>query len=146
MTKNHSILPITAFISLKTAKKDLANSHSTPLGKYLNKAQANQVIAIRIVFLIVYECFFRGLLLFLAISMAGVYIAVSVNIMFYMLIHFFSNKKEILGTVPFGIILCVLSFLNESVWPAITVHLALALTYEILLLQASAANHKLKSL
>ncbi len=138
------VLPITAFISFKSVKKDLANLQTSFSGKCLNKVEANRVLTIRIAFLIVYECFFRGLLLFFAISLLGIFTAVIINVMFYMLIHYFSNKKEILGTIPFGIMLCVLSIINESVWPAITIHLTLALTYEISIIKSFAINHKNK--
>ena len=101
--------------------------HSLPL--YLPLS----FVFVRTLFLIVYECFFRGVMLFVMIEDFGLAIAVVVNLILYALLHWF-DKKEKYGSVLMGCILCAASIYYHSVWPAIIIHLSLALSHEITLL------------
>jgi len=83
--------------------------------------------------LIVYEAFFRGIVLFVMIEDFGLVPAVIVNVIVYALLHWF-DKKERAGSVPMGIILCSVSIYYHSVWPAIIIHVSLALSHEITIL------------
>ena len=90
-------------------------------------------VLVRTLFLIVYESFFRGVMLFVMIEDFGVYAAIIVNLILYALLHWF-DKKERYSSVLMGIILCSVSIHYHSVWPAIIIHLSLALSHEITLL------------
>ena len=90
-------------------------------------------VLIRILFMIVYEFFFRGMMLFVMMEDFGPAAAVVINLILYTLIHWL-DKKERYGAVPMGIILCSVSIYYYSVWPAIIIHLSLALSNEITLL------------
>jgi len=90
-------------------------------------------VFIRTLFLIVYEFFFRGVVLFITAEDFGVTTAVIINLILYALVHWF-DKKERYGSMPMGIILCGVSIYYHSVWPAIIIHLSLALSNEITLL------------
>jgi membrane protease YdiL (CAAX protease family) len=90
-------------------------------------------VLIRTLFLIVYEIFFRGVMLFVMIGDFGVVIAVILNQVFYVIVHWF-NKKERYCSVLMGIALCAVSIYYQNVWPAIVIHLSLALSHEITLL------------
>ena len=90
-------------------------------------------VLIRTLFLIVYEAFFRGIVLFVMIEDLGLVPAVIVNVIVYALLHWF-DKKERAGSVPMGIILCSVSIYYHSVWPAIIIHVSLALSHEITIL------------
>ena len=90
-------------------------------------------VFVRTLFLIVYECFFRGVMLFVMIEDLGPAMAVVVNLMLYALLHWF-DKKERYGSLLMGSILCGVSIYYHSVWPAIIIHLSLALSHEITLL------------
>jgi membrane protease YdiL (CAAX protease family) len=103
------------------------SNHSLPL--YLPLL----FILVRTLFLIVYEFFFRGTILFVMIEDLGLITAVIVNLILYALIHWF-NKRERYGSVIMGIILCGASIYYHSVWPAILIHLSLALSHEVFLL------------
>jgi membrane protease YdiL (CAAX protease family) len=89
-------------------------------------------ILIRTLFLIIYEFFFRGVMLFVMIGDLGVITAVIVNLVLYVLIHWF-DKRERYGSVIMGIILCGASIYYQSVWPAILIHLSLAVSHELFL-------------
>ena len=90
-------------------------------------------VFVRTLFLIVYESFFRGVVLFAMTEDFGVSAAIIINLILYALLHWF-DKKERVGSVLMGIILCSVSIHYHSVWPAIIIHLSLALSHEITLL------------
>lgn len=88
-------------------------------------------LLLRSVYLIVYECLFRGIMLLLFINTVGTNIGIVLSTLFYTLAHSYSSRKEIIGTIPFGFLLCCLTLVHQSVWPAIIIHLLLALSNEI---------------
>lgn len=90
-------------------------------------------VFVRTLFLIVYESFFRGAMLFIMIEDFGVVVAVLVNLILYVLLHWFDTRERY-GSVVMGIILCSVTIYYHSVWPAIIIHLSLALSHEITLL------------
>lgn len=114
-----------------SASKELSpaenSNHSLPLFLPLS------FVLVRTLFLIIYEFFFRGVMLFVMIEDLGVIPAVIINLILYMLIHWF-DKKERYGSLLMGMILCGVSVYYQSVWPAILIHLSLALSHEIFLL------------
>jgi len=91
-------------------------------------------LAIRIVFLVIYECFFRGLLLSTCMDICNIQIAIAINLFLYASIHTFNGSTEMLTCIPFGIVLCGITIYYQSILPAIALHLVLALTHEIHLL------------
>ena len=89
---------------------------------------------IRTFFLLLYEFFFRGVFLFFLIDHTDTGTAVGINIAVYTLVHCYSSRNEIIGTFPFGLLLCTVTLLQHTVWPAVIIHLALSMSYEIRLL------------
>ena len=85
-------------------------------------------------FLVGYEWFFRGVLLFTCVGLFGDITAIIINIVLYAFIHSFNGKKEFLGSIPFGLLLCVFTLWWQSVWPAVILHLLLSSTYESVIL------------
>jgi len=114
-------------LALKKIYPSNNSSHSLPLHLLLS------FVFVRTLFLIVYESFFRGVVLFVMIEDFGISVAVIINLILYALAHWF-DKKERVGSVLMGIILCSVSIHYHSVWPAIIIHLSLALSHEITLL------------
>jgi len=96
----------------------------------------------RTLFLIGYEFFFRGVLLFKILIDADEEIAIAFNILLYALLHCFSNRKELIGTIPFGLLLCSVTLFYQSIWPAVIIHLCLALVHEIMLLNNNRSSIK----
>ena len=90
-------------------------------------------LSIRILFLLVYEFFFRGALFFMIIEDFGVIAATVVNITLYVLVHWF-NKEERYGLVLMGVIFYSVTLYYHSVWPAVIIHLSLALSNEVTLM------------
>ena len=91
----------------------------------------NAYFIIRLLFLCAYELFFRGFLLFDSIQWFGIVPAVLLSTGLTVLIHVFTNKKEMLACIPFGILLCIFCIAFNAVWPAIALHFTLSLSFEI---------------
>ena len=85
---------------------------------------------LRVVFLMAYELWFRGYLLIDCISRWGIMVAIVVNIAFYVLLHCVNGKDEMRACVPLGLLLCILCAWTGAAWPAIAIHIALAVGYE----------------
>lgn len=91
-------------------------------------------LSFRIPGLIIYEIFFRGVLFGIFLEWFSIYSAIILDIVLYAAAHAFSARREFLGSIPFGLVLCGITILNQSVYPAVLVHLCLALPYETILL------------
>ncbi len=109
-------------------------------GRYIHISSSKPVLSdtwmsiyfpVRILFLAAYELFFRGVVLFGIAAKAGFVAAIFISTTLTVLLHVFTGKKEMLGCVPFGIVLCALCISRHAVWPAILLHIALSLSYEI---------------
>jgi membrane protease YdiL (CAAX protease family) len=86
---------------------------------------------IRFVFLLCYEFFFRGVLLFKFLEFTDLPTAILYGTLLYVLIHIFDSRKEIFGAIPFGIVLYLFTYFTNSIWYAFFIHLALSAVYEI---------------
>jgi CAAX prenyl protease-like protein len=84
----------------------------------------------RLLYLISYECFFRGWLLVGFCLLAGVTWGVIINISLYTLIHIQKDKKELLACIPFGLLVCLFTVWWQSAWPAIIFHSQIAIIHE----------------
>ncbi len=109
-------------------------SRTRQKNEHVNKAAKSKAVtlylAMRIFFLITYECFFRGLLLTVCIDVYGIPLAITINLIFYAGIHIFNGSAEMISCLPFGLLLCVITIWNQSVIPAIALHLTISLVYE----------------
>lgn len=94
-------------------------------------------IVIRLIFLFCYELFFRGVLFIFCLGLIGLIPSILINIFLYALIHITDSKKEIVGSIPFGILLCFFTYYSESIWPAFLIHAALSLGFETILINRS---------
>lgn len=90
---------------------------------------------VRIIFIASYEMWFRGWLLTDSLANFGVPIALCLNVSLYTLLHLVNSRKEMIGCIPFGLTLCCLCIWQGAVWPAILIHLALTISYELKLLK-----------
>lgn len=83
-----------------------------------------------------YEFLFRGFLFFTSLEIMTVFWAIVLNITLYALAHWPKGMREVLGAIPFGLILCVITYLTGNFWYAFFVHTFLALSAEWFSLQA----------
>jgi membrane protease YdiL (CAAX protease family) len=98
-------------------------------------------LILRTLFLLLYEIFMRGVFLFAAIELLGIPMAIILNVFIYFIMHIYSDRKTLIGTIPFGLLVCWLSIRMNSIWPAALLHIGMGILYEILLL-----NHFQKTL
>jgi len=131
-------LTIAALILLLLVKN---NRHGLVVDESINDKDASfhafhaiLYIVVRSTFLICYEFFFRGCILFSCIDQFGTLAAIIINLVLYALIHSFNGKKEMYGAVPFGLMLCLFTIWYQSVWPAILLHLLLSSSHESIFL------------
>ncbi|HWC55239.1 MAG TPA: CPBP family intramembrane glutamic endopeptidase [Chitinophagaceae bacterium] len=92
-------------------------------------------VLLRLLYLFAYEIFLRGYLLKDSVSYLGITYAVVLNVVLYTLLHAPAGKKEMIACIPFGVLLCMVCIWLNAVWPAMLLHVALSMTYEINLVQ-----------
>ncbi len=118
------ILPLVYFFSRKPA-----NLKTYPLFrlKVWDYRLVMLSFSLWIVYLLVYEFMFRGILLYACIHSFGIPAALIINICMYALFHLPKGIAETLGAIPFGLVLCLLVIRLDSVWVAVFIHIILAL-------------------
>jgi len=86
---------------------------------------------IRLLYLLSYEFFFRGILFYSFLDSNGLVVSIFYTTLLYVVIHLFDSKKEIIGAIPFGIVLCLFTYYSNNIWLAFLIHATLSLAYEI---------------
>lgn len=81
-----------------------------------------------IFYLLAYEFLFRGVLFLLCYSVLGFWLAAIINVSIYSLSHIPKGTAETFGAFPFGLLLCHVTALTDSVLFAFIIHLTLALS------------------
>lgn len=99
-------------------------------------------LLLRVAFIFSYEIWFRGHLLQDSIERSNMWSAIVLNIILYLLLHVFSSRTELIGCVIFGAFLCLLAIYFNGAWPAVILHLVLALVYEYRILAKSIEKRK----
>lgn len=84
------------------------------------------------VYLIGYEALFRGVLLFPLVKHLGFWTAIAINIGLYAGTHIPKGLKETVSSIPLGIIFCILTVKVGNIWIAVSVHVAMAWTNELI--------------
>jgi len=77
-------------------------------------------------YLLGYEFLFRGILFLGLLPFVGLYAAVFINTVLYALAHLYKGKKETLGAIPLGFVLCLITAQTETIWTAFAVHWIMA--------------------
>ena len=123
---------LTLNISLKAVQKEeaIALPRLAALRRNFSYLQVLSYLVFRALFLVAYEFFFRGILLNSLVTDTGIVAGILINIILYVTAHWFADKKEIIGCIPFGAILCFISLASGSIWPAVILHIALSIPYE----------------
>jgi len=84
-----------------------------------------------IIYILGYEFFFRGVLWFTCYEAFGFPVSLAINIILYSVVHIPKGVFLVIGSVPFGIIVCCTSYLSGSFLPAFLIHASMAVTTEI---------------
>lgn len=83
-----------------------------------------------VLYLTGYEFLFRGFLFFSCLRFAGIVFATTICVSFYALVHIPKGWKEAVGTIPYGIVICLISAKTGSILTALFSHSILALSNE----------------
>ena len=75
-----------------------------------------------------YELLFRGIVWFTCFEAFGFWPALLINLSLYAIVHLPKGKLMALGTLPTGLILCLLSHLTGSFLPAFIIHSTIAVS------------------
>ncbi|HSB91984.1 MAG TPA: CPBP family intramembrane glutamic endopeptidase [Flavitalea sp.] len=124
------IAGILVILSRAIAKRKFIKARTT-YNCWLSPAQLVVYFLVRILFIAAYETWFRGFLLTGTIATLGVVPAVLGNIALYAMLHLVNGRQEVLVCVPFGFLLCSVCIWVGAVWPAILLHLAFTIPFEI---------------
>lgn len=90
-----------------------------------------------VVYLVPYEFVLRGFFLLYCTSIMPEVWAISINVALYALAHLPKNIRETVLSVPFGVLLCLITLQTGNIWATVAVHLALAITNDYLFYQAA---------
>ncbi len=87
------------------------------------------------VYLLGYEFFFRGLLLYPLVDAFGIWPAILVNVVMYAGLHVPKGLDEAIGAIPLSVVLCLLGVLTGTFWISYIVHVAMAWTITLVTLK-----------
>jgi hypothetical protein len=130
---------IVLLASLRAVKKFNLHSGEAQPEIRLSNSFFTGYFFVRILFIAAYEIWFRGFLLNDSMMAFDPVIAIGLNLVLYVLLHVVNGKREMIGCIPFGLVLCFLCTWQNAVWPAIMIHLTLTISYE------AGMIHKLKT-
>jgi len=82
-------------------------------------------------YLIAYEFLFRGIFFTWCFVSYGLWPAIILNSLVYSGVHLNQGKKETIGALFFGVILCLLVWHSGSILPAILLHASLTFSMDI---------------
>ena len=133
---------LSAYISKVSVKNKLIKIENVSC---YNISNAWVYFTLRFIFLLCYEYFFRGVLFFKFLEFNSLFFAILYSTLLYLLIHVFDSRKEIVGTIPFGIVLCIFAYFTNSIWYVFFIHLALSAVYEITIFYHLTLKNKLVS-
>lgn len=90
-----------------------------------------------IAFLLAYEFFFRGFILFASLEVMDPWPAIALNCALYGFAHFYKGPGETFGAIAVGVLLCYLTILTGNIWSALIIHCVMALSNEWFSLRAN---------
>ena len=133
---NQALIVPVAFFATICMDLSVTDAHSKIIvpGSSINYKQCLSYIILRLLFLLAYEVFFRGVLFWYSLQFTNLVNAIIINLFFYALIHITESKKEILGSIPFGLVLCLFTYYSGSIWPAFIIHASLSIWHEAIII------------
>jgi membrane protease YdiL (CAAX protease family) len=81
-------------------------------------------------YLVGYEALFRGLILGLCVQVAGLETGLAIHTALYVLAHLHKDAAETIGCIPTGYLFGYMTVHTESLWPAIILHVVIAIAAE----------------
>lgn len=88
-------------------------------------------------YLLGYEFLFRGVLFFSGIEILPLWLNITINCILYAVAHLPKGRLEIIASLPFGVVLCLVSWHTGNFWAAWLIHLTLAVSNSMIALKAN---------
>jgi len=82
-------------------------------------------------YLLAYEWLFRGYLLFHCIELWGPAVAIAVNIAIYAAAHLPKGRFETIGSLPLGVVFCLVAIYTGSFWTVFILHFVMAFSNDL---------------
>lgn len=123
------LLTVTA-ISFFPGFRKIASKQETESLKSQSTSSPGAVIAGWTIYILGYEYLFRGVLWFLCASSFGFFPALVINVLLYVVAHFGQERWLIIGSLPFGVILCLSAHLSGTFMLPFIVHCTLGVSYK----------------
>ncbi len=123
------ILPVVfliiSLLSFFSSRKTNSNRHAD---KDKTPASGNLLVSVSgwLLYILGYEFLFRGILWFACYAAFGFWIAFAINIILYASAHLDQGRFMTVGAIPFGALLCFITFLTGSFLFAFLIHSWLA--------------------
>jgi membrane protease YdiL (CAAX protease family) len=126
------LLPLPIIINFFAAKKP-GNLEQYPQIRDLvwPKALVAKDLFAWAMYLLGYEVFFRGIMLFGLASVLGPWTSIMINVMAYAFVHIPKGARETIGSAPLGLLLCLICLHTGNIWVAFLVHVSLAWSNEL---------------
>jgi len=93
------------------------------------------------IYLAGYEFILRGFLFFPSLQSFPLAFAILLNLLLYSLAHLPKGQKETLASIPFGLLLCILTAVTGNIWNAFLIHATLAVSNDIFSIKANPRMH-----
>ena len=90
-------------------------------------------------YMFAYELMFRGLLLFACLAAMPAAAAIAINIALYALAHAPKGRREALGSIPLGLVLCLSAIETGAIWAAFLIHVIMSQLNDYLAVRANPA-------
>lgn len=123
------LVPVILFVCNSLAKSE---KHNINYPKIKIEGRQKELLLLNAVlwslYLFSYELFFRGAFLFACIELAGIILSIVFNVVLYFVAHLHKGKLESLGSIPFGIVFCIIAYLSDSFMVVFVLHLVLAVS------------------
>lgn len=121
---------VLGFVIYKLAAKASGNRPQVEYSK-LTSSRLFSFGVVWVIYLLFYEFYFRGVLLFMTFKDAPLVGVIAFNIILYAGVHIVKNFQQVLLSIPFGLLLVGMTYYTGQIWFALVIHLVLALSFEV---------------
>jgi membrane protease YdiL (CAAX protease family) len=127
------ILAVTLPVILVASRKPGFRDHYPEIrrGHWDGSARARSALT-WCIYLLAYEFFFRGFLLFSLADAFGPWPAIAITTLAYVLAHLPTNRDEAVATIPMGVVFGAAALWCGGMWPAFLAHAVIANASDVL--------------
>lgn len=87
-----------------------------------------------LIYLLAYEYLFRGVLFLGILPILGLVKSIALSTAIYVLVHLHKGAKETFGSIPVGVLMCLITIETGNIWASFFIHLVMALSNDFVAL------------